>query len=75
MHARLNQPDTFFSVLLDAASSLDPNNLQYQDVLIGLATKLLEQLPDGVTIHDVHLSKLRSWFDERLLSHEATREL
>jgi hypothetical protein len=57
-----------------AASSLDPNNLQYQDVLLGLATGLLEQLPDGVTIDDVRLSKLRSWFDERLLTHEATRE-
>jgi len=74
VHERLNQPKIFFSVLLDATSALDPNNLQYQDVLLALAKELLEQLPDDIDIDEVHLGKLRSWFDERLMTHEATRE-
>jgi len=74
VHERLNQPNIFFSVLLDATSALDPNNLQYQDVLLALATALLEQLPSDIGIDDVHLRRLQSWFDERVLTHQATRE-
>ncbi len=74
VHERLNKPDLFFSVLIDAASTLDPNNLQYQDVLLALAQQLLEQLPDDVKIDAVHLSQLQRWFDQRVVTLEAGRE-
>src|SRR5436309_190309 len=64
VHDRLNNPNIFVSVLLDATSALDPNNLQYQDVLLALATALLEQLPSDLHIDRVHLQRLQSWFDE-----------
>jgi hypothetical protein len=73
-HERLNEPDIFFSVLLDAAADLDPNNLQYQDVLLGLAKALLEALPDTVEIDAVHLRKLEDWFTQRVRTHEASKE-
>ncbi len=75
VHQRLDQPDLFFAIFLDAAKSLDPNNLQYQDVLLALAEALLRQLDErGVMLEPVHLSRLITWFDERVEKHEATRQ-
>lgn len=74
VHDRLDRPELFFSVLLDAAKKLDPNNLRYQDVFLGLAEALLAQLAEsGVEIEQVFLSRLESWFDERVEKHEETR--
>jgi len=75
VHQRLDKPDLFFAILLDATRSLDPNNLQYQDVLLALAEALLQQLEArGIEIETVHLSRLSSWFDERIEKHEKTKE-
>ena len=75
MHRRLDQPGLFFAILLDATKSLDPNNLQYQDVLLALAKELLSELAEqGIEIDDVYLSRLKSWFDERIEKHEKTRQ-
>lgn len=75
VHEELNRPGLFCAVFLDAAKSLDPNNLQYQDLLLALAQGLLERLEaEGVQLDGVHLSRLTSWFDERIEKHEATKE-
>ena len=75
VYRKLDQPQLFFVVLLDATKSLDPNNLQYQDVLLALAQALLRQLEEqGVELDQVHLTRLESWFDERIEKHEATRQ-
>lgn len=75
VHRKLDHPDRFFALFLDAARSLDPNNLQYQDILLALAEALLRQLNDrGVVLDSVHLYRLQRWFDERIEKHEKTRQ-
>ena len=75
IHQKLDRPDLFFAVLLDVAKALDPNNIQYQDVLLALAEALLKKLDkNGIELDNVHLSRLRTWFDERVEKHEATRQ-
>ncbi|MDY7094639.1 MAG: ATP-binding protein [Acidobacteriota bacterium] len=75
VHWRLNRKEKFLAVLLDAAKALDPNNLQYQDVLLALAEALLARLAEHqIDLDPVHLTLLRQWFDERIEKHEATRQ-
>lgn len=72
----LHAPDVYYVAFADAARDLDPNNLRYQDVLLHLAatlTKLLED--DEVAIDDVHLERLRSWFDQRVQEQAEIEEL
>ena len=72
---RLRRPAAFFVVLLDGVRELDTNNLQYADVLLALAQKLLEALSDrSVPIKDIYLQRLKQWFDQRVESHEATKD-
>ena len=75
VHRKLNTPDIFFAVLIDATKELDPNNLQYQDILMALAKSLLAELEHhSITVDQVYLSSLTNWFDERILRHESTEE-
>lgn len=72
---QLDRPGLFVAILLDATQALDPNNLQYQDVLLALARALLDEIgQQGVSLDPVHLDRLASWFDERIEKHEATRQ-
>ena len=71
----LHNPRLYYVVFADATQELDVNNLRYQDVLLHLASKLVEQLDsDHVSIDDVHLSKLQDWFTERVEKHDKTKE-
>jgi hypothetical protein len=70
-----NKKELFFVISLDAVNDLDPNNLQYADVLMGLAEKLFKRLDEeGIEISRVFLSKLNSWFDEKIKTNTKTRE-
>lgn len=73
---QLDQPDKFCVILLDAVRWLDTNNLQYADVLLALAYRLLERADhEGLVLEPVWLTRLENWFNERIEKHEATREL
>lgn len=75
VHNRLNHEHLFLTIFLDAAKSLDPNNLQYQDVLLALAESLLAQLDDKkINLDPVYLTKLQNWFGERIERHEQTKD-
>lgn len=71
----LHHPDAYCIVFADAAVELDVNNLRYQDILLHLASKLVEQLNEHqVSIEPVHLRKLYDWFTERVEKRQTTRQ-
>lgn len=72
----LSRPGRFFTVEVDINAMLDRHNLQYADVLMAMARALLERLRDeGVALPGDALCELESWFADKVLSHEETREL
>ena len=75
IRSELHAPDAYHVVFADAAQALDVNNLRYQDILLHLAGRLVEQLQgEGITLGPVHLGKLEEWFTERVEKQESTRE-
>lgn len=75
LRARLDRPELFYVVFLDALKELDINNLSYADVLLAQAKTLIARIEqDGLAIDQVHLSRLEKWFSERIEKHENTRE-
>ena len=75
LHARLNKPELFFVVFVDALKELDINNLTYADILLALAKTLIERIENaGLIIGQVHLTNLEKWFAERIEKHETTRD-
>ena len=71
----LHSPALYYVVFADAAQELDVNNLRYQDILLHLASKLVEQLEsDGIGIERVHLRRIEEWFTQRVERQDETRE-
>jgi hypothetical protein len=71
---RLNRSGLFYVVFVDVALELDTNNLQYPDLLMSLANRLLENLKkDDIDINPVFLTKLQSWFNEKIVQSETTK--
>ncbi len=74
LSAKLNHPDRFFVIFLDALPELDINNLQYVDILMALAKKLFQKLEENsIQIDQVFLTNLEKWFSERIERHEKTK--
>ena len=72
----LHSPTLYYVVFADAAQELDVNNLRYQDILLHLASKLVEQLKsDDIGIERVHLRRIEDWFTQRVEMQQETREL
>jgi len=72
----LNKDGLFFVIFLDVLEELDPNNLQYVDVLMALAKKLFEELQQAsISIDRVFLTNLNHWFSERIETNVKTREI
>lgn len=72
---RLHGADRYFVVTLDIAQELDRNNVQYADVVMGMARVLLKALDEkGVRLPDDALAGLEAWFRERILTHDSLRE-
>ncbi len=73
----LHDPKRFYVVHLDCLQKLDINNLKYSDVLLALAAELLTKLKNenGISIEDVHLTRLENWFKERVETHAKTKDL
>jgi hypothetical protein len=75
LRARLDRPELFYVVFLDALKELDINNLSYADVLLAQAKTLIARIEqDSLTIDKVHLSRLEKWFSERIEKHEKTKD-
>jgi len=71
----LKEPGRFFIVEVDINVLLDRHNLQYADVLMAMAHMLLERLRDeGVALPAAALRELESWFADKVLTQEETRE-
>ena len=71
----LHAPDAYHVVFADAAQELDVNNLRYQDILLHLAGKLVEQLQaKGIGLDSAHLGKMEEWFAERVENQSTTRD-
>jgi hypothetical protein len=59
LNARLNKPELFFVVFVDALKELDLQNLTYAEILLALAKILIERIEtEGLTIDQVHLTRL-----------------
>ena len=72
----LHSPTLYYVVFADAAQELDVNNLRYQDILLHLASKLVEQLKkDDIDIERVHLRRIEDWFTQRVEMQQETEEL
>lgn len=72
---RLNDPQRFFVVFVDAVRHLDTNNLQYADMLFALARVLFERLEQaGISIDAVLLRPLANWFKEKIVSKLETED-
>lgn len=72
---KLGRPDGYFVVFVDVLAVLDINNLRYSDVLLALATALAERLQQAnVSLHQVFLDKLESWFKEHIETYDETRQ-
>jgi hypothetical protein len=75
LKARLDRPELFYVIFMDALKELDINNLSYADVLLAQAKTLINRIgEDGLTIDQMHLSKLEKWFSERIEKHENTKD-
>lgn len=71
----LSEPGRFFAVEVDINILLDRHNLQYADVLMAMARALLERLRDEeVALPADALRELESWFADKVLTQEETRE-
>lgn len=73
----LHDPQRYYVVHLDCLEKLDINNLKYSDVLLALAAALLQQLKEaeGISIEQVHLSRLENWYKERVVTHAKLRSM
>jgi len=72
----LKGPGRFFSVEVNIIELLDRHNLQYADVLMAMAHALLQRLRDeGVALPTDALRELESWFADKVLTEEDTKEL
>ncbi|MFZ1641555.1 MAG: P-loop NTPase fold protein [Candidatus Contendobacter sp.] len=72
---RLNDPQRFCVIFVDAVRHLDTNNLQYADMLFALAHVLFECLEkEGISIDPVFLTPLAKWFEEKIISKAETKD-
>lgn len=74
--ARLHSGGRFFVVFLDILKELDPNSLQYVDVMMALAKTLFAELEKNrVEINQVFLTNLENWFSETVKTATKSNEL
>lgn len=73
----LHNPERYWVVHLDCLKKLDVNNLKYSDVLLALASTLLENLEreENITLDSVHFKRLEAWYQEKIESHTEIKEL
>ncbi len=61
----------FFAVYFDAFAVLDPQDIEYVDVLLGIAQTVYDELrATEVTLSEPLLQSLEAWFDETFITAE-----
>lgn len=71
---KLHDPRGFFVVFLDAVIELDPNSVEYSEILMALAKQLLERLKsESIDLAPVFLANLKNWFDEKIEQNESVK--
>jgi energy-coupling factor transporter ATP-binding protein EcfA2 len=64
---KLHRPDGYFVVQCDIMEDLDPNNIEYVDILFLVAQKIAEALHNAdVSIDKRYIDELRDFFQERV---------
>ncbi len=72
----LSGPRWYFPVEVDITTELDRNNLQYADVLMAMARKLVERLQaEQVVVPAAAVQELENWFKQHVLTEARSREL
>lgn len=74
--AELSHPDRpwHFAVEINVKLLLDGNNLNYADLLMGMALRLLACLQEKhIDIDGIHLQRLEHWFGERVMNFEEVK--
>lgn len=67
---KLHRPDGYFVVYCDILIDLDPNNIEYVDILFLVAQKIAEALyTAGISIDNRHIEDLRDFFQERIIKN------
>jgi len=65
---KLHRPDGYFVVQCDVVGYLDPNNIEYVDILFLVAQRIAEKLQEAdVPIDKRHCDDLDSFFQERII--------
>ncbi|MCD4664801.1 MAG: KAP family NTPase [Bacteroidales bacterium] len=73
--SELDKPGLFKVVFLESARELDPNNTQYPDIFMSLASRLLSDLgKEKIKIKKIHYERLENWFWEKVIVDEDKTE-
>ncbi|MCU0288065.1 MAG: hypothetical protein MUF15_16930, partial [Acidobacteria bacterium] len=73
---KLHRPDGYFVVYCDIELDLDPNNIEYIDILFLVAQKIAETLDAaGISIDNRHIEDLRDFFRERIIKNLKQKDL
>ncbi|MBF0460203.1 MAG: hypothetical protein HQL87_02290 [Magnetococcales bacterium] len=76
LQSTLHNPDGYHVILLDARNELDPQNLQYVDLLLTCAQRLCSALQEKQLIVDaVYLDRLHVWFTQHVITRMTDKTL
>jgi len=65
----LKKPDAYFVVECNIVEDLDPNNIEYVDILFLAAQRLADVLSDSnIEVGNQHMEDLKAFFNERIIS-------
>jgi hypothetical protein len=74
--AGLRAGEKLYPILLNVRGEIDINNLQYSDMLMGLAHAVVQDLEkQEIALDDAGLVKMRAWFREQVLSTEKIKDI
>ncbi len=76
LHATLRESKVLYPIRLNLRNEVDINNLQYSDLLMALATAVVQELEfRAIPIPEDELAQLSNWFKEHIETHEGIKEL
>lgn len=71
----LGERNIFFVLYLDCVKELDHNNLNYPDIMVAIAKRLLQELQESnIKIKQIYIQELNEWFSEKILKSEKLRD-
>ena len=76
LHATLRTTWKLYPVTLNLRNEVDINNLQYADMLMALATAVVQELAtQNISVPKKELAQLGNWFKEHVATEEGIKEL